>query len=354
LRLRDRDAIITRENLIFRVFGCSHPLDAFISDLEYAPSRLFRSYNPKAPRSDRNGHVFYKFYEDEGWKFLSENYPHYMIFHEMLQGKTMGVNQSNIFEVRKPDEVLQELAAKKQVDEPIGAMQIVLDNITQHAGLSTKDFGVFGSILHGFHHPKLSDIDLVVYGRAKAAKLRETLQELYRGKSSPFMNEFETDESVGGKYWRFRNLNPEEYVRHQRKKLIYALFNDEESRRIIKTEFEPVKDWTEIRGEYDSKTRIVQKGWVKMVANVTDDSDAFFIPSVYLIEPVETLNGPESADEAARIVSYMEEFRLQARRGEAVYVEGNLEEVAGGQKSFHQITLTHCPRYYEQVLKVHR
>jgi len=171
------------------------------------------------------------------------------------------------------------------------------------------------------------------------------------GKSSPFKNEFETDKSIRRKRWRFRNLNPKEFVWHQRRKLIYALFKDEKNRRIIKAEFEPVKDWAEICSEYDSTIRIVQKGWVKMVANVADDSGAPFIPSVYLIEPVDVLNGPESAGEAVRIVSYIEEFRLQARKDEVVYVEGNLEEVIGNQKSFHQITLTYCPRYYEQVLK---
>jgi hypothetical protein len=40
------------------------------------------------------------------------------------------------------------------------------------------------------------------------------------------------------------------------------------------------------------------------------------------------------------------------QKDDEVYVEGNLEEVATSKGSFHQITLTHCPRYYEQVLKV--
>jgi hypothetical protein len=48
----------------------------------------------------------------------------------------------------------------------------------------------------------------------------------------------------------------------------------------------------------------------------------------------------------------MEEFRLQAQKDEMICVEGNLEEVVSPKGSFHQITLTYCPRYYEQVLKV--
>ncbi|MEM1550917.1 MAG: hypothetical protein QXX56_04210 [Candidatus Bathyarchaeia archaeon] len=48
IRLRDRDAIITPEGLIFRVLGYSHPSNGYICDVEYAPSEIYRSSNPKA------------------------------------------------------------------------------------------------------------------------------------------------------------------------------------------------------------------------------------------------------------------------------------------------------------------
>jgi predicted nucleotidyltransferase len=134
--------------------------------------------------------------------------------------------------------------------------------------------------------------------------------------------------------------------------LIYALFEDGKSGRVIKTEFEPVKDWKEIVNEYDSATRIVQKGWVRLIARIIDDNDAPFIPSVYGIEPLHVLEGIRQAEEAVRIVSFMEEFRMQASKDEKVYVEGNLEEVKSSNGSLYQIALTYCPRYYEQALKV--
>jgi predicted nucleotidyltransferase len=85
---------------------------------------------------------------------------------------------------------------------------------------------------------------------------------------------------------------------------------------------------------------------------VSADADGPFIPSVYGIEPLEVLGGSKKALEAVGVVSYMEEFRLQAFKDEVVIVEGNLEEVASPNGSFYQITLTYCPRYYEQMLKV--
>jgi len=88
-----------------------------------------------------------------------------------------------------------------------------------------------------------------------------------------------------------------------------------------------------------------------MLARVKDDRDAPFIPSVYHIEPLEILEGMRQAQRATRIISYMEEFRMQAFTDETIYVEGNLEEVIGDDSDFFQIVLTYCPRYYEQVLK---
>jgi len=351
LRLRDRDAIITREGLIFRVFGYSHLPNAFICDVEYAPLKIFKSSNPKAFRN-RGKTVYYKFFEDEGFKFLRKHYPQHLMFDEKLGTSVMAVAYSDIARVLKPEKKLNELSKTEPKDELITALHNLLTLVTQCSGLKLEDFGVFGSILHDFYHPKFSDLDFVIYGREKLGKLLKTLQEFYATNSSLLRCEFEDDATVKGKKWRFENYSVKDYLWHQKRKLIYALFNDEKSRRIIKTEFEPVKNWQEITSEKNEEVRICKKGWVKMFARVVDDSNAPFIPSVYDIQPFEILQGEEEAAEAQRIVSFMEEFRMQAWKDEKVYVEGNLEEVTTPKDSFYQITLTYCPRYYEQVLKV--
>lgn len=351
LKLRDRDAIITSEGLIFRVFGCSHPQRAFICDAEYASANIFKSNDSRAPRNGGKK-LFYKFYNDEGWKLIFQKFPQYTIFHEMLSKIVVGVNTSCIKEYKKPEERLQILMATTSKDELHAALQHVLHVALQSSSLSAKNFGVFGSMFHGFYHRKFSDIDLIVYGRNNTAKMREALEALYANSLSSLRNEFETDDSVKGKLWRFKNYSAKEFLWHQNRKLIYGLFDDCKSRRTIKTEFEPVKEWEEIIPEYNSKARILQKGWVKINACIVKDDDASFIPSVYGIEPLKVLNGTSDAIEATRIISYMEEFRLQAQRDEKVYVEGNLEKVIFPEGSFYQIALTYCPHYYDQVLKV--
>jgi predicted nucleotidyltransferase len=96
----------------------------------------------------------------------------------------------------------------------------------------------------------------------------------------------------------------------------------------------------------------LRKDWVKIIARVINDADSPFIPSIYAIQPLEVVTGTRKAVDAVRVVSYMEEFRLQAQKDEKVCVEGNLEEIVSPKGNFYQVTLTYCPRYYEQVLKV--
>jgi predicted nucleotidyltransferase len=351
LNLRDRDSILTPEGLLFRVFGYSHPPNTYICDAEYASANIFTSTDPRAPRTGGNQH-FYKFYNDEGMKLVFKKFPKYTVFHEMLGQKVVAVNPADAAETRKPEKRLPELMETEPKDKLVDATQRVLNTMLQQSGLSMENFGVFGSMLHGFHHPDFSDIDLVVYGRKENAKMREVLEALYADDASDFRNEFASADVMQGKQWRYKNLTVKEFLWHQRRKQIYGLFNDAKSGRVTKAEFEPVKAWSEIQSEYDPEARIVQKGWVKLKARVTDDADAPFIPSVYGVEPLEVVSGAREALEAVRVVSYMEEFRLQAKKDEKVYVEGNLEEVVSPKGSFHQVTLTYCPRYYEQVLKV--
>ena len=352
LKLRDRDAIQTAEGLIFRVFGYSHPKDAYICDAEYASSKIFQSKDPRAPRTGRS-ELFYKFYNDEGMKLIAKKYPQYLINHEMLGLKIVGIKESRIAEARQPPERLQDLLKVGPTDPLLVAMERVLSIVTEKSSVSNQSFGIFGSMLHGFHHPKLSDIDFTIYGKAENTKMRQTMEELYEDKGSCFRNEFESDDAMKGKDWRFKNFGVKDFVWHQRRKMIYGLYDDtNRSGRVIKAEFEPVKAWSEIKSEYNPKAHIVQKGWVKLKARVTADDEAPFIPSIYGIEPLEVLAGPKEVLEAKRVFSYMEEFRQQAQKDETVIVEGNLEEVESPSESFWQVTLTYCPRYYEQVLKV--
>jgi predicted nucleotidyltransferase len=351
INLRDRDAIQSAEGIIFRVFGYSHPVNAYLCDAEYASSKIFNSVDPRAPREGRS-ELYFKFYNDEGMKLIAKKYPQYLVQHEMLGLKLVGGPHNLIVEARQPQPRLQELLKKGPTDQLLAAMMRVLDISSNTSGVAKECFGVFGSMLHGFHHPKYSDIDFTIYGKTENRKIRETNAELYADPNSGLTNEFASTDVMKGKRWLFTNFTVEDFVWHQRRKYIYGLYDDRKnSGRIIKAEFEPVKAWNEIKNEYDPNARIIQKGWVKLKARVTADDDGPFIPSVYGIEPLEVLSGPREGIETKRVFSYMEEFRQQVQRDETIMVEGNLEEVKSLNGSFFQVTLTYCSRYWEQVLK---
>ncbi len=348
-RLRDRDAVVTCEGLIFRVYGYSHPPKAFICDPEYAPSNLYKSADPKACRA-KGKKAYYKFYSDEGLQFVQQNLSQHMVWHEPLGRKLVGIHQEHIKRTRRPAEALQSLLQKKPEDPLVQGLHSLIDLVLGRTGLSESDFGVFGSLLNNFYHPSFSDLDLIVYGNRPVSSLAETLSALYVEANSPLRNEFEDMDSVGDKHWRFVNYSLNEYVWHQRRKEIYGLFHHRKSRRRIKAEFEPVKRWDEIQDQYNPKTRIKPLGWVKMIARITDDREGAFMPSSYRVEPVKMLGGV-GVESIERVVSFVEEFRMQAQKDELIYVEGKLERV-DAVKPYHQVVLTHGPRYYEQVLKV--
>jgi len=351
LKLRDRDAILTKNDIIFRVYGYLHPPSAYICDPEYASPCVFRSTNSRARRGE-NEVLYYKFFADEGLKLILNKFPQYTVFYEPLQKCLVGVNEADILEVRKPDIGLQHVLAKEPDDVLLKALQDLFMRISSKSGLKVKDFGVFGSLLHGFYNPSFSDLDFIVYGKENLNRLCEALETLYIEDPS-LQNEFDHMKSVEAKDWKFVNYSLREYLWHQRRKMIYAYFDSRDAGRVVKAEFEPVKTWKENVNSYNPFARIFHVGWIKAIVEISNDDDAPFIPSIYQIELEEILEGPE-IDDIARIFSYMEEFRMQAKTSERVLVEGNLERVVNGTNVFHQITLSYGPRYYEQTLKVIR
>ncbi len=349
MKLRDRDVIITDDGILFRVYGYLHPKGAYVCDPEYASPKVFQSTNPRAKRGEKET-VCYKFFADEGMKLILNKFPQYSVFYEPLQKCLVGVNEADITEVRKPEVGLQRILQKKPNDVLLKALHDLLDRILSQSGLKTTDFGVFGSLLHGFYHPNLSDLDFIVYGRKNMDRLCMALETLYREDSS-LRNEFDSMKAVESKDWKFLNYSLEEYRWHQQRKLIYTYFESADGGRVVKAEFEPVKSWKENVNEFNNFARISHAGWIKAIAEITDDKDAPYIPSIYQIDVKEVLDGPEVQD-ITRIFSYMEEFRMQAKKGEKVLVEGNLEKIIDGTNIYHQITLSYGPRYYEQTMKV--
>ena len=349
-KFRDRDAPISKEGIIFRTYGYIHPPNACFCDVEYAPSSIYSTSDPRAIRTG-SGEIFYKFYFDGGLQFIKKKYPIYQIFHKALRTKLVGIDHSQAAVIRRPDERLRQILKDPPQNKLIDVLVEVLDLVTEHSQLKTHDFGVFGSICHNFYHMDYSDIDLIIYGRRSLKELRETLADFYQQPSFPIQNEFlGWDYKTSTKQWHFKHYGIQEYPYYEYRKLIYAVIRSKKINRVVKIEFEPVKKWGEIGNEYGELVRIERVGWIKATARVLEDQDAFNMESIYKIEISEILEGTK-VDDIDRILSFVEEFRGQVQRDEEILIEGNLERVILRNKEFHQITLSYGPRYYEQTLK---
>ncbi|MEM2904543.1 MAG: hypothetical protein QW587_02240 [Candidatus Bathyarchaeia archaeon] len=344
--LRDRDAIVTEEGLIFRVYGYWHPSEGYVCDPEYAPSTLYRSANPRAVRQSREG-VYYKFFEHDGLNFIEENFPKYRVYCKPLHKSLVGVKEADIGRVRLPVERLTELLdAAQPKDSLVKKAEKVVSAVLERTSLKASDLGVFGSLLHSFHHPDYSDLDFVVVGAKAQLELREALADFYR-EGSLLANEF--DRKVAGKTWRFQNFTFDEYVTHQRRKGIYGVLLGSDGERDVKVEFEPVRGYDEVVNEYLTEMEVSPLGLVSAEVKVLDDAEAFYMPSIYPVEVERVIRGPEAAG-VERIVSYVEEFRGQVFTDELARVQGMLEQVTTPSRSYKQITLTYGPYYYAQVL----
>ena len=355
-RLRDRDDIITSEGLVMRVLGYDHPEGAWFCEPLYASCSIFHSSDPRAPRIARDGGLWLKFYGDEGWRFVMERFPLYKLKHEPLGIYLVGVREEHVKLVKRTDEGLRSLLSDDggEGDVLVRATMELVDELRSEAGLRINDLGLFGSLLHRFHHPLLSDIDLVVYGAEALKRAREALHELYRA-GERFKNEFGSSWSYGKRSWPWKGLTPEEFSWHQARKLIYGFFLSHEASRWVKFELEPVRTWSEIENHYDPTERIKKLGWAVVKAEVSDASGAPFMPAIYGLEDVRFLRAPRpSVPEPEVLICYVDEFRLQAGEGEVILAAGWLELVESPRGERYQLVLTYGPRYHEQFVKVVR
>ena len=71
-------------------------------------------------------------------------------------------------------------------------------------------------------------LTLSVYGKEENAKMRKTLETLYADKASGLHNEFESEQAMDGKDWRFKNFTVPDFIWHQSRKQIYGLYDDKQ------------------------------------------------------------------------------------------------------------------------------
>jgi predicted nucleotidyltransferase len=107
-----------------------------------------------------------------------------------------------------------------------------------------------------------------------------------------------------------------------------------------------VKDWSQVTEQYGD-IYYKNAGYVKIMATITDDSEALFTPCTYKIENV-TIEEGAKLEPIREIVSFRGRFCEQARNSEAVTAQGKVEHVTNKRKDqeYYRVILGNKPSDY--------
>ncbi|MDH5815246.1 MAG: nucleotidyltransferase domain-containing protein [Candidatus Nezhaarchaeota archaeon] len=329
---RDRDYVETVEGLFFTVVGNVHPVNYVIAYLKYIPSsegkwgreRKFKRALPYYTVPMLLDTISY----------LKQYYPHYVTFFNELGIEMSAIPLSKLLKHYCPERRLQEIIEKSK--DHLESMAVDLaQSIADEAGIPINDLGVTGSLLIGIHQP-FSDIDLVVYGRNSAMKVKEALLKLY-------------EEPKRG-IERLPKERLEELL-ERRQRLFYLSKNDAEiicSRKWNRGFFKgkefsihPVKkddEVNEVFGEFTYKPI----GLATIRGTVIDSSESMFMPSRWLVDEVESLSGV-NAEGVTELCSYEGLYMGIVNEGETFEARGKVEAVYRRGKFDHYRLLIGSP-----------
>jgi len=335
---RDRDFIETSEGLVFCVIGNVHPTSRVLSYLKYV-----RGYKSGIRVKWSRGGVEYgrilPFYSAVGvastYEFLRSCCREFLVFDMYRSIELVEVPIERIY-----IHYLPEVRAKEILQNPADALEEhaknLIEEISNASGVSVEAFGVTGSILLKIHNLQYSDVDLVVYGRQNALKVRETLKQLLdeskRGFSRPRGEELL---KWASEIVRVHPLTVEEAVNYySRVKWNRALFKGRQF------SIHPVKTESEVDERWEDKI-VKPVGLVKIRAVVVDSSESLFMPAVYEVDEVRVIEGATPPGRVLYVVSYEGLYMDVAEEGDVIEVYGKLEHVEDLRRGldYYQVTV---------------
>jgi len=332
---RDRDFLQTSEGFFFCVVGPLHPPERVISYIKYVPSKS-GIWGRDEKRFSR---ILQKYTIPnllETFSYLETNYPHYL-FHSPVDNITItAVPHRNIKKHFKPEKKLSQLRQAPQLDSLQQKLVRFTRFLEETSGVPKESFGVTGSLLLDIHQPKISDLDVTVYGVKDSWLLHKALSE-NRDSEMPMKRLKEK----ALKEWCLRKaeqypLSPSEAWKIYERKWNLGVFEDKW------VSIHPVKLESEVTGEYGEST-YHPCGQVTIRAVVRDNTDCLFLPSVYQLKEVEVLEGPQLGT-VTELVSYESLYDSLAENGETIQAKGKLERVTEtGSSQEHYRVLVGSP-----------
>jgi len=316
---RDRDFLRTREGFFFCVVGPFHPPDRVVSYLKYVPAKLgVWGRGKKRFRRAMRAYTIPSLLET--FRFLERSYPHYLFYSSFYNITMTAVPHEYIAKHYKPEEKLTPLLQASCLDSLQKKLLRFASFLSEKGSISSNSLGATGSILLNIHRPKFSDIDMTVYGLKNSLAVKSALTKTYSLSSSP-ARRLEGDAL---KAWctskaRLHPLTFEEAMQIYQRKWNIGMFEG------TAFSIHPIKLEEEVTEAYGEKTYHPIAS-VTVRAVVHDNADCMFLPAIYQVQEVETIEGPPVTD-IKEVVSYEGLYSDLAETGETILARGKLERV---------------------------
>jgi predicted nucleotidyltransferase len=309
---KDRDFLETEEGMFFCVAGYLHPPDKITAYLKYSPTAEGK-WKKDTIEFRRELPFYHVFSVSDTIEYLEKNYPHYVHFCPIRQIRMSMVPKKYIKQYYKPEERMNQLfhSPKDELEEKV---RMFVEDIMDEAEIPLRFLGITGSILIGLHNPSFSDIDLIVYGKENALKLKNTLKTLENVK---ILGGEKREEWIQHKIEIF-DLTRSQAEIFSTRKWNYGFYRN--------TYFSvhPTRTDSEITEDYGS-IQYTGMGAATVKAEVTDSSESMFLPARYGIEVGELIEGENVSVE--EIISYEGIYCDVFKKGEIIEARGRLEQV---------------------------
>lgn len=321
---RDRDFLQTTEGLLFCVIGTLHPPKRVISYLKYVPSEsgVWGKGEKKFSRILRKYTIPSLL---ETFTFIQKDYPSYLYSSPVNNITLTAIPYQNIEIHYMPEKKLAQLRSASQLDSLQNKLIRFTRSLEDLSGVSSESFGVTGSLLLAIHQPAFSDLDITVYGIKNSWILRNAITEGAISETPIRRLSGEPLEKWCSKKAKNYPLTPAEASTIYERKWNLGFFKD------TWCSIHPVKVESEVTERYGQKT-YYPCGQVAIRSVVRDNTDSLFLPSVYLVDDVEVLEGPDLGH-IDEVVSYESLYDSLAENGEIIVAKGKLERVVDSETS---------------------
>ena len=318
MKAREGDILRDLNGIIFDVKGLVHPPGKVIAFPRFIPdSRGNRVREEVAYR---------KIYSISArFKFLEQNFPQFIVYDPIFDEKLCEVPLENVKCHYKPINRLRELRCSEKLDELERDALAFLELLKEHTNVPWSKMGISGSLLVKLHTPS-SDIDPIIYGGENCSKVYEALKSLMQDSKS-HVKAYTIEELQ--RLFKFRLKDTKvafkDFVRTEPRKVLQGKFKN----RDYFMRF--VKDWRDIREKYGT-IQYRNVGYVRIKAEIADDSEAILTPCSYKLKNVKILNGT-STYPIEEIASFRGRFCEQARTSETVIAQGKVERVMDNRQN---------------------